>query len=83
MRQGSIRNAVPLLVAAMMLAGCSNDMSDLESFIAETNQRPGGRIEPLPEISVHVHGRQAGSALAVRAGTPPEFSRPGGGRPQA
>ena len=78
MRQGSIRNAVPLLVAAMMLAGCSNDMSDLESFIAETNQRPGGRIEPLPEII-----RCLRSALAVRAGTPPEFSRPGGGRPQA
>lgn len=53
MRQGSRWNAVPVFVAAVMLVGCSNDMSDLESFIAETNKRPGGRIEPLPEIKEH------------------------------
>jgi type IV pilus assembly protein PilP len=53
MRPGSIWTAITALVPAMMLVGCSNDMSDLESFIAETNKRPGGRIEPLPEIKEH------------------------------
>lgn len=32
------------------LAGCSGDMSDLDSYIAEVNARPGGRIEPLPVV---------------------------------
>jgi len=35
----------------VLLGGCvSTDMSDLESYTAEVLARPGGRIEPLPEI---------------------------------
>ena len=35
----------------VLLAGCaSGDMSDLEAWVAEVMARPGGRIEPLPEI---------------------------------
>lgn len=35
----------------VLLGGCvSTDMSDLESYAAEVQARPGGRIEPLPEI---------------------------------
>lgn len=34
-----------------LLTGCvSRDRSDLEEWVAETKSRPGGRIEPLPEI---------------------------------
>ena len=33
------------------LSGCvSNDISDLEKYAEDILQRPGGRIEPLPEI---------------------------------
>lgn len=42
-----------MIVAALSgagLAGCGQDMSDLEAYIAEVNARPGGRIEPLPVI---------------------------------
>ncbi len=38
-----------LLIAAT--TGCGRDMDDLESYIADVKARPGGRIEPLPEIS--------------------------------
>lgn len=40
--------AVPLMAAA--LAACTDDMSDLRGYIAEVQQRPGGEIEPLPEM---------------------------------
>jgi type IV pilus assembly protein PilP len=36
--------------AAAALAGCSSDMSDLRAYIDEVKARPGGRIEPLPQI---------------------------------
>lgn len=32
------------------LSGCSQDMSDLERYIDEINERPGGPIEPIPQI---------------------------------
>lgn len=40
-----------LLVAALSLTACSGDMDDLDAYINEIKARPGGRIEPLPEIT--------------------------------
>jgi type IV pilus assembly protein PilP len=42
--------AMLVVVAAGALAGCSDDMSELNQRIAEVKSRPGERIEPLPEI---------------------------------
>jgi len=39
------------LLAAFGLAGCGGDMDDLDRYINEVKVRPGGRIEPLPEIT--------------------------------
>jgi len=44
-----LKVATPVLLA-MLIAGCSGDTSDLQEYIAEVKQRPGGRIEPLPQI---------------------------------
>ena len=40
------------LVAAVLatVAGCSSDLDDLQARITEVKSRPGGRIEPLPEV---------------------------------
>jgi type IV pilus assembly protein PilP len=38
------------LLAGIGLSGCSSDRDELEEYIAEVKKRPGGRIEPLPEI---------------------------------
>jgi type IV pilus assembly protein PilP len=43
------RIALPLAVAAA-LGGCSDNMDELNSKVAEIKARPGGRIEPLPEV---------------------------------
>jgi type IV pilus assembly protein PilP len=41
----------PLLAAA--LSGCSTGMSDLEQYVEQTKTRPGGRVEPIPEVEPH------------------------------
>jgi type IV pilus assembly protein PilP len=37
-------------LAGCVTAGCSGGQSDLKKWIAETKKRPGGRIQPLPEV---------------------------------
>lgn len=37
-------------VACSLLAGCSGGQSDLQKWIAETKNKKGGRIQPLPEV---------------------------------
>jgi type IV pilus assembly protein PilP len=38
-------------VAALILAACSNDnLSDLRNFVAQEKAKPGGRVEPIPEV---------------------------------
>ncbi|HEY4645811.1 MAG TPA: pilus assembly protein PilP [Steroidobacteraceae bacterium] len=41
--------ALGLLVAAGV-SGCSSEQEELERWVAQVKKRPGGRIEPLPEI---------------------------------
>lgn len=38
------------MLAVWAAAGCSGGQSDLQKWIAETKKRPGGRIQPLPEV---------------------------------
>ncbi len=42
---------LPLLLAALGTTACSGDMDDLDAYINEVKARPGGRIDPLPEIT--------------------------------
>jgi type IV pilus assembly protein PilP len=44
---------IALLASALVAGGCSRGMADLDAYIAEVKARPGGRIEPLPEISIY------------------------------
>ena len=39
------------LVAGLVLSACAGDTDDLDAYINEVKARPGGRIEPLPEIT--------------------------------
>ena len=45
------RNSLILLAATVGLAACGGDNDDLDQYINEVKARPGGRIEPLPEIT--------------------------------
>ncbi len=39
-----------LLVLATTLGACAGGMTELQERVAEAKKRPGGRIQPLPEI---------------------------------
>ena len=47
----TIRKGLLLAFAAAGLVACGGDMDDLDSYINEVKARPGGRIDPLPEIT--------------------------------
>ena len=38
------------VLGALGAAGCSGGQSDLQSWIEATKKKPGGRIQPLPEV---------------------------------
>ena len=38
------------VLASLSVAGCSGGQSDLQKWIADTRKKPGGRIQPLPEV---------------------------------
>lgn len=52
MRASTYRLFTAVLIAcSLTLAACSNDMDELDQYINAIKARPGGRIEPLPEIT--------------------------------
>ncbi len=42
-----------ILLTVSALAGCGRDMADLDAYVGEVKARPGGKIEPLPEIQTY------------------------------
>ncbi len=40
-----------LTVAGFALGACGSDMDDLDQYINSVKAKPGGRIDPLPEIT--------------------------------
>jgi type IV pilus assembly protein PilP len=47
---GSRTIRVPALMAAVLLAACSSATVDLERSVADVKKRPGGAIEPIPQM---------------------------------
>jgi len=48
--RGNIKALALLLATLGALGGCSGDMDDLRAYVQDVKQRPGGRIDPLPQI---------------------------------
>lgn len=73
-----------LVVGAGMLlvtSGCSNRMEELEAYIDQVKTRPGGRIEPLPEVRPapsHVYGSGRAGLRSPFTPDTPTVARPGG-----
>jgi len=49
-QQTNTRRLAVAIAALAALAGCADDTDDLRARVAEIKSRPGGRIEPLPEV---------------------------------
>ena len=48
--RNALASILLLLAVGMLVAGCGRDMDDLERRVQEIKSRPGGEIEPLPEV---------------------------------
>lgn len=51
------------IAGGLLLAGCSSRDADLDKFIEQTKQAPGGRVEPLPEVKPYDSYSYSSSAL--------------------
>ena len=73
------------LVTAVLatVAGCSSDLDDLQARITEVKSRPGGRIEPLPEVKPYETFSYAATSLRSPfvQGMPASAMAPGAVRP--
>ena len=75
--------ALIVLSATALTAGCSNDMSDLMTYVDQVKTRPGGRIEPLPQIKPYETHSYAAEELRspFQPDLPQQRSTGGGPRP--
>jgi type IV pilus assembly protein PilP len=82
--KASAMNILPLVLAGLIgLAGCSGDMDDLDRYINEIKARPGGRIDPLPEITPYEVFTYVADTEGLRSpfvpDSPQSAAGPGGG----
>jgi type IV pilus assembly protein PilP len=70
---------VGAVLAGLSLAGCSGGQSDLQKWIADTKKKPGGRIQPLPEVKPY----ETFAYSAAKLRSPFQPQGPGAGNGQA
>lgn len=82
--RASLKQILMVGAAATFVAGCGGNMDDLDAYIVEVKSRPGGRIEPLPEITPYevfaYEAVQDGMRSPFRPDTP-QSAGPSGPRP--
>ena len=73
------KNLVVILAASVALGACGSDMDDLDQYINEIKARPGGRIEPLPEITPYEVFTYTADAQGLRSPFVPDSPQVTGG----
>ncbi len=80
-----IKNALIVALSAFLLSACAGDMDDLDEYVNKIKARPGGRIEPLPEITPYEVFTYVADAQGMRSpfvpDTPQASGAGGGARP--
>ena len=80
-----IKNALIVVLSASLLSACAGDMDDLDEYINKIKAKPGGRIEPLPEITPYEVFTYVADAQGMRSpfvpDTPQASGAGGGARP--
>ena len=73
-----IRNAAFLAIACAGLSACGGSSDDLDAYINEVKARPGGRIEPLPEITPYEVYTYIADAEGIRSPFSPDTPQAAG-----
>jgi type IV pilus assembly protein PilP len=68
----NLRNAAIVALALLGLTACGSDMDGLDSYINTVKARPGGRIEPLPEITPYEVYTYIADAEGIRSPFAPD-----------
>ena len=74
-----------LILLSVGIAGCGGNMDDLLQYVDEVKKRPGGRIEPLPQIKPYQTFTYTAETLRspfVPDGSPASASATTGPRPE-
>jgi len=73
-----LKNGALLAIALLGLAACGAGMDDLDTYINEVKARPGGRIEPLPEITPYEIYTYIADAEGIRSPFAPDTPQTAG-----
>jgi type IV pilus assembly protein PilP len=85
-RKGTVLTRIVLCVAAMaVLAGCGNDMDELQAKVEQVKSAPGSGIEPLPEVKPYetYDYAAADQRSPFEAGIPASANAPNAIRPDS
>ena len=74
----TVRKGLLLAIAAAGLVACGGDMDDLDSYINEVKARPGGRIQPLPDITPYEVFTYVADAQGLRSPFVPDTPQAAG-----
>ena len=74
----TVRKGLLLAIAAAGLVACGGDMDDLDRYINEVKARPGGRIDPLPEITPYEVFTYVADAEGIRSPFVPDTPQAAG-----
>ena len=77
MRASSIKHGL-VLVMALGVAACGGDMAELDRYINDVKSRPGGRIDPLPDITPYEIFTYVADAEGLRSPFVPDTPEPTG-----
>ncbi len=73
-----IKHALLLAVFAVGASGCGGGGDDLDQYINDIKKRPGGRIEPLPEITPYEVFSYVADVQGLRSPFRPDTPQAGG-----
>jgi len=68
-----------LATASLGLAACGGNMNELDAYINEVKARPGGRIDPLPEITPYESFTYVADTEGFRSPFVPDTAQSAGG----
>ena len=70
-----LKAVLALTLACTGLSGCGGNMDELDAYINQIKARPGGRIEPLPEITPYEIFTYVADAEGVRSPFVPDTAQ--------